>query len=86
MRFEVQSYPRVVDDGEGNEALHAPAASYSQDYGPQRRKGWRRRVGPRMANVQTAFKHDGEVVHAGDIVESDKDLAAAFPDRFKRIE
>ena len=35
--------------------------------------------------VQGQFVHDRQLVSIGDVIESDKDLATAFPFRFERI-
>ena len=31
------------------------------------------------------FRHDGRLLEVGDVVESDRDLAKAFPDRFEAV-
>lgn len=32
------------------------------------------------------FRHDGRWINYDDVIESDRDLSAAFPDRFQRVE
>ena len=36
--------------------------------------------------VLSRFRHNGEWIYAGDLVECGQDLAEAFPDRFARVE